>query len=125
MFEADAADPQVMNFLTVVLIGVALGALDGVGIFFEPKEPYKWQILCAATLKGVLVALLTGFSLTATTRWWSGMASGGLYGLAFSLVIYLAKGGPKSGDAPYVIPSGIITGALIGLFIVICAVRTI
>ena len=125
MFEAVAADPQVMNFLTVVLIGVALGALDGVGIFFEPKEPYKWQILCAATLKGVLVALLTGFSLTATTRWWSGMASGGLYGLAFSLVVYLAKGGPKSGDAPYVIPSGIITGALIGLFIVICAVRTI
>ena len=114
-----------MNFLTVVLIGVALGALDGVGIFFEPKEPYKWQILCAATLKGVLVALLTGFSLTATTRWWSAMAFGGLYGLAFSLVIYLAKGGPKSGDAPYVIPSGIITGALIGLFIVICAVRTI
>jgi hypothetical protein len=125
LFEAVAADPQVMNFLTVVLIGVALGALDGVGIFFEPKEPYKWQILCAATLKGVLVALLTGFSLTATTRWWSGMASGGLYGLAFSLVVYLAKGGPKSGDAPYVIPSGIITGALIGLFIVICAVRTI
>ena len=114
-----------MNFLTVVLIGVALGALDGVGIFFEPKVPYKWQILCAATLKGVLVALLTGFSLTATTQWWSAMASGGLYGLAFSLVIYLAKGGPKSGDAPYVIPSGIITGALIGLFIVICAVRTI
>ena len=27
--------------------------------------------------------------------------------------------GPKSGDAPYVIPSGIITGGLIGLFIVI------
>ena len=114
-----------MNFLTVVLIGVALGALDGVGIFFEAKEPYKWQILCAATLKGVLVALLTGFSFTATTRWSSAIASGGLYGLAFSLVIYLAKGGPKSGDAPYVIPSGIITGALIGLFIVICAVRTI
>ena len=114
-----------MNFLTVILIGVVLGVLDGVGIFFEPKEPYKWQILCAATLKGVLVALLTGFSLTATTRWWSAMASGGLYGLAFSLVVYLAKGGPKSGDAPYVIPSGIITGALIGLFIVICAVRTI
>ncbi len=39
------------------------GALGGVGIFFEPKEPYKWQILCAAPLKGALVALLTGFSL--------------------------------------------------------------
>jgi hypothetical protein len=114
-----------MNFLVVVIIGTVLGVLDGVGIFFEPKEPYKWQILFAATLKGVLVALLTGFSLAATTRWWSAMVTGALYGLAFSLVIYLAKGGPKSGDAPYVIPSGIITGGLTGLFIVIWAAKKI
>jgi len=114
-----------MNFLAVVGIGAVLGALDGAGIFFEPMEPYKWQILFAATLKGVLVALLTGFSLAATTRWWSAMFTGALYGLAFSLVIYLAKGGPKSGDAPYVIPSGLITGGLIGIFIVIWAVKTI
>ena len=114
-----------MNVFAVVVIGTVLGALDGVGIFFEPKEPYKWQILFAATLKGVLVALLTGFSLAATTRWWSAMVIGTLYGLAFSLVIYLAKGGPKSGDAPYVIPSGLITGGLIGLFIVIWAIKTI
>jgi hypothetical protein len=114
-----------MNFLAVVLIGAVFGAMDGVGIFFEPKEPYKWQILFAATLKGILVAFLTGFWLVATTRWWSAMVTGALYGFAFSLVIYLAKGGPKSGDAPYVIPSGIITGGLIGLFIVIWAVKTI
>ena len=114
-----------MNFLAVVIIGAALGALDGVGIFFEPKEPYKWQILFAATLKGVLVALLTGFSVAAATRWWFAMVTGALYGLAFSLVVYLAKGGPKSGDAPYVIPSGIITGGLIGLFIVIWAAKRI
>ena len=53
------------------------------------------------------------------------MVTGALYGLAFSLVIYLAKRGPKSGDAPYVVPSGIITGGLIGLFIVTWAVKTI
>ena len=95
------------------------------GHFFEPKEPYKWQILFGATLKGVLVALLTGFSVAPTTRWWSAIAIGALYGLACCLVIYLAKGGPKSGDAPYVIPSGIITGGLIGLFIVMWAAKTI
>jgi tetrahydromethanopterin S-methyltransferase subunit E len=76
-------------------------------------------------LKGVLVALLTGFFLSATSRWWSAIVTGTLYGLAFGLVIYLAKGGSKSGDAPYVIPSGIITGGLIGLFIIIWAVKTI
>jgi hypothetical protein len=122
---SNAIGPHAMNFLAVVGIGAVFGALDGVGIFFEPKEPYKWQILFAATFKGVLVALLTGFSLAATTRWWSAMVTGALYGLAFSLVIYLAKGGPKSGDAPYVIPSGIMTGGLICLFIVIWAVKTI
>ena len=114
-----------MNFLVVVVIGAVLGALDGVGILFEPREPYKWQILSAATLKGVLVALLTGFSLAATTRWWSAMLTGALYDFTFSLVIYLAKGPPKSGDAAYVIPSGIITGGLIGLFIVMWAIKTI
>jgi hypothetical protein len=46
----------------------------------------------------------------ATTGRWSAIAIGALYGFAFGLVIYLAKGGPKSGDAPNVIPSGITRG---------------
>ena len=58
-------------------------------------------------------------------RWWSAMAIGAIYGLAFSLVIYLAKGDPTSGDAPYVIPSGIVTGGLMGLFIVMSAFKAI
>ena len=112
-----------MNLPILILIGALLGGLSGASIFFEPREPYQWQIVCAATLKGVLVALLTGFSLAASARWWSAVAIGALYGLAFGVVIYLAKGGPKSGDAPYVIPSGIVTGALTGLFIVMWAIK--
>ena len=53
------------------------------------------------------------------------MATGALYGLAFSLVVYLAKGGPQSGDAPYVIPSGIISGGLIGLLLLLFAAKKI
>src|SRR5262245_61629989 len=106
-----------MSLPIVILIGAVLGALSGAGIFFEPREPYKWQIVCAATLKGVLIALLTGFSITGSTRWWLAMAIGALYGFAFGLVVYLAKGGPKSGDAPYVLPSSIVTGGLSGLLI--------
>lgn len=108
-----------MNFFVVATIGAVLGALGAAGIFFAPEEPYKWQILLAATLKGALVGLLTGFSLAPDSPWWAGIGTGVLYGLAFALVIYLAKGGPKSADSPYVLPSGIITGALTGLFIVI------
>ena len=112
-----------MDLVALLIIGAVLGILDGAGIFFEPKEPYKWQILMAATLKGLLVALLTGSALSASTRWFSATAIGAFYGFAFSLVIYLAKGGPKSGDAPYVIPGGIVTGGLIGLFLSIWAVK--
>ena len=112
------ASEPFMNFIVCLVIGAVLGALGGAGIYFEPEEPYKWQILLAATLKGALVGLLTGFSLAPDSRWWAGLATGAAYGCASGLVIYLAKGGPKSGDAPYVIPSTIVTGALTGLFII-------
>ena len=114
-----------MNFFIFAAIGAMLGALDGAGIFFAPEEPYKWQIFLAATLKGALVGLLTGFSLAPNSRWWVGMGTGALYGFAFALVVYLAKGGPQSGDAPYVIPSGIFFGALSGLLIIIFAAKRI
>lgn len=112
-----------MSLLLFAVIGAGLGAFDGVGIFFAPEEPYKWQISIAATLKGALVGLITGFSLGPNSRWWTGMGTGALYGLAFALVVYLAKGGSKSGDAPYVIPSGIVFGALTGLLIIIFAIK--
>lgn len=114
-----------MNFFVVVGIGAVLGALDGVGIFFAPEEPYKWQIFLAATMKGALVGLLTGFCLAPDSRWWTGIGTGALYGFAFALVVYLAKGGPQSGDAPYVIPSGILFGGLTGLFIIIWAFKKV
>ena len=45
------ADAGVMSLPTVIMIGAVLGGLEGATIFFEPREPYKWQILCAATLR--------------------------------------------------------------------------
>jgi hypothetical protein len=114
-----------MSLPAVILIGAVLGGLEGATIFFEPREPYKVQILCAAILGGILVALLTAFTVTAHTRWWYAMFIGALYGFALALVIYLAKGGPKSGDAPYVIPSSIIRGGATGLFIAMWAFKTL
>ena len=61
-----------MNITIVMLIGAVLGALGGVGIFFEPREPYKVEILLAATLKGILVSLLTALSLGGRSSWWQG-----------------------------------------------------
>src|SRR5712664_1131170 len=100
-----------MNLLVLLIVGAAVGALDGGGIFFVPEEPYKVEIFLAAILKGLLVSVITGLSLSGHSRWWHGLGYGALYGLSFALVVFLAKGGLKSKDAPYVIPAGIATGA--------------
>ena len=106
-----------MNLVAVLLIGALIGALDGIGIFFAPGEPYKVEILLAAILKGVLVSLITALSLAGRRSWLRGAGFGLLYGVAFGLVIFLAKGGFKSMDAPYVVPSGIVMGGLTGLLV--------
>jgi len=40
-----------------------------------------------------------------------------LYGFAFGLVIFLAKGAFKSKDAPYVVPMSIVTGLITGVLL--------
>jgi len=107
-----------MNVLLVLLIGAIMGGVNGVGIFFEPREPYKTEILLAAILKGTLISLLTGFSLGARVSWLRGAGFGMLYGFTLGLVIFLAKGAFKSkGDAPYVVPMSIITGLITGVLL--------
>jgi len=107
-----------MSVVVVLVIGGVIGALDGVGIFFAPGEPFKTEIFFAAILKGILVSLLTGMSLTSRSAWWQGAGYGLLYGFSFALVIFLAKGGFKSMSAPYVVPSGAILGVVTGLLLV-------
>ena len=100
----------------VVMIGAVMGVLGGVGIFFETREPYKIEILLAATLKGILISLLTALSL-GRSPWWHGAGFGLLYGFSFGLVIFLAKGVFKSKDAPYVVPSSIVVGLITGVLL--------
>jgi hypothetical protein len=110
-----------MHLIAVLIIGGFMGAVDGGGIFFAREEPYKVEIFLAATLKGLLVSLLTGLSLSAQSLWWQAAGYGALYGLLFALVVFLAKGGFRSKDAPYVVPSGLVTGAVIGVMVVLLA----
>ena len=106
-----------MNTLAILLIGALVGALDGGGIFFAPGERYKWEIFFAAILKSVLVSAITALSLTPRRSWQRGAGFGALYGFAFALVVFLAKGAFKSMDAPYVVPSGLVMGILTGLLV--------
>src|SRR2546427_13203919 len=81
-----------MNVLATLLIGGVVHALIAVGVFFAAEEPHKVQIFLATTIKGLLVALLVGFSLNVSHGIWVGAMYGLVYGLAFGLVVFLAKG---------------------------------
>lgn len=106
-----------MRLTVVLIIGAAVGALDGMGIFWAPGEPYKVEIFLAAILKGVLVSLLIALTLRMRKPWWQGVGYGLLYGVAFALVVFLAKGGFRSMDAPFVVPAGAIMGSLTGVLV--------
>jgi hypothetical protein len=107
-----------MKFLSVIFIGALISALNGVGIFFALDEPYKVQIFMATILKGMLTALLIGYTIEkGQVNYARGLILGTLYGFFFGLVIFLAKGGMYH-TTPYVIPSSIVTGLITGLLIV-------
>ena len=62
-----------MNPLTILTIGGLVHALIGTGIFFAEEEPHKAQIFLATIIKGLLVALLIGFSMKVSQGilfWW-------------------------------------------------------
>ena len=106
-----------MNVSRIIGIGAVVGVLDGVGIFFAPGEPYPVEILTAAILKGILVAVMVGLALRPGTTWVRGAGVGAVYGLLFALVVFFAKGGFRSMDAPYVVPAGILFGGVTGILI--------
>lgn len=107
-----------MNLFVVLTVGIGVGVLIGLGIFFEPNEPYKVEIFFASTIRNALVALLIGLSLNAGSSWLQGTGFGLLYGFLFGMVVFLAKGGFKAKDAPYVLPAATVSGGLVGLILV-------
>jgi hypothetical protein len=111
-----------MNVLITLLIGGIVHALVGAGVFFAPEEPHKAQIFLATTIKGFLVALLIGFSLSANHGIWTGVMYGLLYGLAFGSVVFLAKGASFK-TTPYVIGAGIVQGVITGALVAKFAFR--
>lgn len=109
-----------MNLPATLIIGAGAHALIGAGVFFAKEEPHKGQIFVATTLKGCLVALLIAFSSEAggSRSILGGVGYGLLYGLAFGVVVFLAKGADFK-TTPHLLSGsviqGVVTGALIPL----------
>jgi hypothetical protein len=106
-----------MNMPLVIGTGAVLGLLGASGIYFDPRTPGKRFIVAAGTLRGILVAVVTGLSLTAHSGWIAGSGFGLLYGALFGAMICLSKGTSALQHAQYIIPTSAVTGALSGTLI--------
>ena len=113
---SDVRQSKSMNLATTLIIGGCVHAFIGAGVFFAKEEPHKAKIFFATTIKGLLVALLIGFSLKTASGVWAGTGYGLLYGFAFGLVVFLAKGASFKSTPHVLIGSvvqGVVTGALV------------
>ncbi len=97
----------------IVVVGAVVGFLGAVGIYFAPEEPYKHFIVAAGTLSGVVLALLITTVVDSTTAVLPALGAGAGLGLLLSATTFLAKGGWVSGDAPYVIPTAVVSGLIL------------
>lgn len=110
---------KTLMFTTVKIAaaGAALGFLETFSIWFVPEEPYPTFIVFAGVLKGGLVALLVAGWINRSSSVIQALAVGGVFGFLMGTVVFLAKGGWSSFDAPYVVPMGVVAGLLIGLIV--------
>ncbi|MCZ6836810.1 MAG: hypothetical protein O7G85_13625 [Planctomycetota bacterium] len=102
------------KFTKVIIAGAGLGFLETFSIWFVPEEPYPSFIVASGVLNGALLAILITSTLGRASSISKSLLVGGLFGLLLATVVYLAKGGWVSNDAPYVVPSGLVTGLLLG-----------
>ena len=100
--------------LKIAATGAALGLLGAIGIYFEPQEPYPGYITTAGTLSGITIALLITTVVTPSTSLLRSIGWGAAFGLLVSVPVFLAKGGWTSWDAPFVVPTGVVTGGILG-----------
>ena len=100
--------------LGTVSIGALIGFLGAVGIYFDPQEPYPGFITVAGTLSGITLALLIAGLVKSDTSLPRSLVVGALLGLLYSSTVFLAKGGWSTWDAPYVVPTLVITGLILG-----------
>lgn len=105
------------QYISVVACGAAIGVLPALGIYFDKREPYKHFIVAAATLRGITTGLLITTLVARATSYGVSAAWGAAFGLLTALTVYLAKGGWKGKDAPFLLPVAVVEGIVTGLVV--------
>ncbi len=98
----------------ILMVGALVGFLGAVGIYFEPREPYQHFIVIAGIIGGSLLALLISAVVDRTSSLMAAIVSGALLGFLQGAVIFLSKGGWVSWDAPFVVPTLVVSGIILG-----------
>jgi hypothetical protein len=101
----------------ILAIGAAFGLLSTVGIYFDSRVGGKFQVICAGTIRGLLVALLVASTTPASGGWLTAAGLGALYGAVVALMITLSHGADARRHSIYIIPPSVVSGALIGALI--------
>jgi hypothetical protein len=100
--------------LLPILLGGALGALNGLAICFVPREPNKPAIFIATTLRTALVGHLVASALHPSATYPEALFYGAGFGFLTALIVFLAKGSPFKPHTPLLL-FGTLTGGLLGL----------
>ncbi len=101
----------------IAVAGAVVGFLGAVGIYWAPDEPYKHWIVAAGMLDGIVISLLMTVFIQGRSSIGAALLAGALCGLATATVVFLAKGGWSSWDAPYVVPTGVVEGLVLGMVV--------
>jgi len=101
----------------ILIAGAIVGFLGAVGIYFDAREPYQHFIVIAGTVSGALLALLISAVVDRTSTRIVAFMWGALLGFLQGTVIFLAKGGWVSWDAPFVVPTSVASGMILGLIV--------
>ncbi len=99
---------------TVAAIGASLGFVSAVGIYFDPAEPYPGFVTIAGTLHGIVTALLLTTTVTKESTVQQSLLWGVLYGLLTGSMGFFAEGAWASWNAPYIVPTAIVVGVILG-----------
>ena len=68
-------------------------------------------------MNGIVTSLLMTVFIQGRSSIGAALLAGALCGLAMATVVFLAKGGWSSGAAPYVVPTGVVEGLILGIVV--------
>ena len=100
--------------MILVALGASLGFVSAVGIYFDPAEPYPGFVTIAGTLHGIVTALLLTTTVSKESTVAQSLLWGVLYGLLTGSMGFFAEGAWASWDAPYIVPTAIVVGVILG-----------